>query len=295
MRRGRRLPGPERLIGLHTGIVGGLSNSIREAIRIGCTTWQIFSRNPRGWATRPLGIEEVAEFRRARAESALGPCLIHACYLINLATTDPELRRKSIAAFREELERGLAIGADYLVVHPGSGGGLSREVAISNCIAGIASATSGIEDQLVRANFRILIENTAGQGNQIGRTFAEVAAILEGISDVPAGMCLDTAHAFAAGHDWREVRTSHQAFSTIDETVGLHNVHAVHFNDSKVPLGSGVDRHWHIGEGLIGSEGLRNVINHPSLRTVPFILETPRESELVDRTNLDITFGLALA
>jgi deoxyribonuclease-4 len=273
-------------LGVHTGIGGGLHRSIAEATGKGCQTWQIFSRNPRGWTARPLTEEEIGLFRRHRQESGLDPCIIHACYLINLAAPAPEMRAKSITAFRDEIERGLAIGANYLVVHPGSGRGSSSEQAIENCASAIQSAAAGLEDRMRSSDFQILIENTAGQGDQIGRSFEQVRDILAFCPDLPMGMCLDTAHSFAAGYDWRDEQTTKRAMSLLGRTVGFDKVKAVHFNDSKVAFNSQVDRHWHIGRGEIGDEGLARVLNHPKLRRLPFILETPQDDQSDDLANL---------
>ncbi len=273
-------------LGVHAGIAGGLHRSIEEAREKGCLTWQIFSRNPRGWTARPLSDEEIARFREARADSGLDPCIIHSCYLINLAAPDPEIRAKSIAAFRDEVERGLAIGADHLVLHPGSGRGASAEQAIENCVSALHAAVRGLEAQMSAAGFHVLIENTAGQGDQIGRTFEQVRDILDGCPDLPMGMCLDTAHSFAAGYDWRDEAATAAAMARLDATVGFDKVRAVHFNDSKAAFNSRVDRHWHIGAGEIGAVGLARVLNHPGLRDLPFILETPQDEQADDRKNL---------
>lgn len=273
-------------LGLHTGIGGGIQNSIKTAVERGCQTWQIFSRNPRGWTARPLTIEEIGLFRQARRESGLDPCVIHACYLINLAAPSPEIREKSIAAFRDEVERGLAIGADFLVVHPGSGRGAPPDEAIANCASAIHEAVAGLEERVRRAGFSILIENTAGQGGQIGRSFEEVRDILELCRDLPMGMCLDTAHSFAAGYDWRDQTATRRALTLLDRTVGFNQVKAVHFNDSKSAFNSLVDRHWHIGQGEIGPDGLSRILNHPKLRKLPFILETPQQHQNDDLKNL---------
>jgi deoxyribonuclease-4 len=280
-------------LGLHTGIAGGLHRSIEEALTKDCVTWQIFSRNPRGWVARPLDQAEIAAFREARSAAGLDPCLIHSCYLINLATAAPEVRAKSIAAFRDELERGLLIGADYLVLHPGSARGASADEAIASCTAAIHEAAAGLEERLHRSNLTILIENLAGQGEQIGRTFEQVRDLIELCPDLPVGMCLDTAHSFAAGYDWRDGRAARRAFQSLDQTVGFDRVKAIHFNDSKAAFKSLVDRHWHIGEGEIGASGLARVINHPRLRHLPFILETPRRDHADDRRNLAAARGLS--
>lgn len=287
MRKTASVASSKRLLGLHTGIAGGLHRSISEASLRGCSTWQIFSRNPRGWKTRPLTNDEIRRFREARLVAGLNPCIIHACYLINLATRNTEIRTKSITAFRDEIDRGLAIGADSIVVHPGSGGSASTDDSIAAVGEAIELAVSGLEDRIEKAGFQILIENTAGQGNQIGRSFEQIGDIIASVPRLHMGMCLDTAHSFAVGYDWRSKEGSDAAFELLETSVGLKNVRAVHFNDSKVPLGSQVDRHWHIGRGMIGGEGLAHVINHPGLRHVPFILETPRDDQDSDENNLE--------
>lgn len=273
-------------LGVHTGIGGGIHNSIKEAVAKGCQAWQIFSRNPHGWAARSLTEEEINLFRHARGEAGLNPCIIHSCYLINLAASAPEMRAKSIAAFRDEIARGLAIGADCLVVHPGSGRGAPVAQAIENCALAIREAARGWEEAMWQAGFHILIENTAGQGEQIGRSFEQVRDIIALCADLPIGMCLDTAHSFAAGYDWRDEQATARAMTTLGQTVGFAKVKAVHFNDSKAAFGSRVDRHWHIGAGEIGAIGLARVINHPQLRALPFILETPQDDQSDDMRNL---------
>jgi deoxyribonuclease IV len=282
--------------GIHAPIAAGLHRSILDAAAKGCRAWQIFSRNPRGWAARPLAADEIELFRRTREECGLGPCVIHACYLINLATGAPDVRAKSVAAFRDEVERGMLLGAECLVVHPGSrggrdsGSGASVDEAIENCACAIDEATRGLADEMRRAGLMILIENTAGQGGQIGRSFEEVCDIIARCEakspGLNVGMCLDTAHSFAAGYDWRDARAARRAFNALGATVGFERVKAVHFNDSKAAFASQVDRHWHIGLGAIGSEGLARVLNHPRLRGLPFILETPQDDERDDAANL---------
>ena len=281
----------QRLIGVHTAIAGGLHNSITEARTKNCNTWQIFSRNPRGWTARPLGSEEIEHFHRVRSTADIGPCVIHACYLINLASSVPELRQKSIAAFHDEIERALVLGADYLVLHPGSAGTAGPDQAIAGCAAAIREAANGLIRKMTGSRLEILIENTAGQGNQIGKSFEQVALLIKSLDGIPVGMCLDTAHSFAAGYDWRKPKAASAAFNLLDETVGFERVKVVHFNDSKAVFGSQVDRHWHIGQGEIGPTGLARVLNHPRLKVVPFILETPKEGD-ADVINLAATRAL---
>jgi deoxyribonuclease IV len=280
-------------LGLHTGIAGGIHRSIEQAKTKGCQTWQIFSRNPRGWTARPLAETEIELFRAERVAAGLDPCVVHSCYLINMAAPDEEVRAKSIAAFRDEIERSLAIGADYLVIHPGSARGASTAEAIATCANSFHAAAAGLERAMSDGGLRILIENTAGQGEQIGRTFGQVREILDLCPDLPMGMCLDTAHSFAAGYDWRDELAAAEAFDELDRTVGFDNVCVVHFNDSKATFQSRVDRHWHIGAGEIGAAGLARVLNHPRLADCSFILETPQDEPGDDLRNLTAARALA--
>jgi deoxyribonuclease-4 len=269
-------------VGLHTGIAGGLHNALLKAQSLGADTVQIFSRNPRGWKARPLGADEVEQFKRVRAETGVGPVAVHANYLINLAAADLSIREKSVASFREEVERGLQLGADFLVVHPGSARGACEEDAIRTCAESINSACEG----LALGGFRILLENTAGQGECIGHRFEhlrEIRGMCEGLN---LGVCLDTAHAFTAGYDIREREGLEAALDSLDSNVRLTNVLAIHFNDSRAEYNSRVDRHWHIGQGHIGAEAMRRVAANPRLAHAAFLLETPSDETCDDACNL---------
>ncbi|MDT5270453.1 MAG: deoxyribonuclease [Acidobacteriota bacterium] len=270
-------------IGLHTGIAGGLHNALLKAQALGADTVQIFSRNPRGWKARPLEDEEVEQFKRVRVETGVSPVVIHANYLINLAAADAGIREKSIASFREEVERGLALGADYLVVHPGSARGACEEDAIRTCAESLKAACAGLELN----SFRILLENTAGQGECIGHRFEHLRQIAEQCPELNLGVCLDTAHAFTAGYDLRDEDGLSAALDSLDANVKLENVRAVHFNDSKAAYNSRVDRHWHLGQGHIGAEALRRVASHPRLAHAAFLLETPADETCDDACNLE--------
>jgi deoxyribonuclease IV len=269
-------------IGLHTGIAGGLHNALLKAQSLGADTVQIFSRNPRGWQARPLAPEEVEQFKRVREETCVSPVVIHANYLINLAAADASVRAKSIASFREEVERGLALGADYLVVHPGSARGACEADAIRTCADSLKAACDGLE----LGDFRILLENTAGQGECIGHRFEHLREIAEQCPALNLGVCLDTAHAFTAGYDIRDEDGLAAALDSLDANVKLENVLAVHFNDSKAAYNSRVDRHWHIGHGHIGAEALGRVASHPRLAHAAFLLETPSDETCDDACNL---------
>jgi deoxyribonuclease-4 len=276
-------PGGQRpKIGLHAPIAGGLQNALLKAKELGCETVQIFSRNPRGWKARPLTVEEVERFRAVRRETQLSPVVIHANYLINLAAADETIREKSRDSFREEVERGLLLGADYLVVHPGSARGACEADALRTCAESLRLACDGLD----LGEFRILLENTAGQGECIGHRFEHLRELIAACPALNLGVCLDTAHAFTAGYDIRDEDGLTATFEALDSNVGLNNVRAVHFNDSKVEYNSRVDRHWHIGLGHIGREALARVARHPQLAHAAFLLETPQDETGDDRRNL---------
>jgi deoxyribonuclease-4 len=229
-------------------------------------------------------------FRAAREKHRLSPVVIHDNYLINLAASDVLIREKSIAAFRKEIERALGLGADYLVTHPGSARGASPAQAIATCIESLKQAASGLRlDGLM-----ILIENTAGQGSAIGRTFEEVAEIIGGAEcDLPVGACIDTAHCFEAGYPIHTYAGLGFTVKHLDSTVGLSKVRVIHANDSKTPYGSQVDRHEHIGKGKIGALAFGRIVRHPKLREIPFICETPIDRPGDDKRNLRMMRKLA--
>ena len=240
------------LIGFHAPIAGGLQNALLKARSLDCETVQIFSRNPRGWMARALTDEEVERFRAVRAETNISPVVIHCNYLVNLAAANPEILEKSRASFREEVERGIQLGADYLVVHPGSAKGSCEADGIRTCAESLRIACDGLNLD----SFRILLENTAGQGECIGHRFEHLGEIIEACPDLNLGVCLDTAHAFTAGYDIRDEDGLKATMESLERNVGTKHVRAVHFNDSKAEYNSRVDRHWHIGLGHIGRDAL---------------------------------------
>jgi deoxyribonuclease-4 len=277
-------------VGVHTSIAGGLENAAHRAKKIGCDTFQMFSANPRGWRGRDPTPEECERFRETCVAYGLSPVVIHDNYLINLASADSFIRERSIAAFRKELERAMALGADYLVTHPGSAKGSAATQGIKACIDSVRQAANGLKLD----GLRILIENTAGQGSVIGRTFEEVAEIIGGTEkDLPMGVCIDTAHSFEAGYAVHTQAGLAQAVKSLDSAVGLENVLVIHANDSKTAFGSNADRHEHIGKGRIGKEGFRRIVRHPKLRTIPFICETPIDKPGDDKRNLRMMRTLA--
>jgi deoxyribonuclease IV len=258
-------------IGFHASITGGLHKALLSAKELNCQTVQIFSRNPRGWQAKPLSEEDILHFKATRRLTKISPVVIHANYLINLSAADPVVLEKSRASFREELERGIALGADYLVVHPGSARGGSEAEGIATTAVSLKVTTRNLD----LGKFRILLENTAGQGECIGHRFEHLRDLMDACVDIRLGVCLDTAHTFTAGYDIREEEGLEATIQVMKRTVGTRNIRAVHFNDSRAVYNSRVDRHWHIGQGHIGAEALRRVARHPQLRQAAFILETP--------------------
>jgi deoxyribonuclease-4 len=279
-------------IGLHTSISGSYVNALESARKLGANALQIFSASPRMWqgATVRIPEKDAKEFRARRQELGLGPLVIHANYLVNLAATQPMLRTRSIQAFYEELVRGVVLGADYLVVHPGARGEAPIESAISSIIESVKQAARRVP----MGHMRILIENTAGMGSAVGARLEEVGAIIKGLGALGVGACLDTAHLFSAGYDIRRMDGLEQTIDTIDRTIRLENVPVFHVNDSKIALGGKVDRHEHIGKGKIGAEAIGRILRHPRLGPVPpeglagraFLLETPIDDPGDDRKNV---------
>ncbi|MGD1211971.1 MAG: deoxyribonuclease IV [Candidatus Acidiferrales bacterium] len=271
-------------IGIHTSIAGDISGSLDIAHGLGANALQIFSSSPRMWGggSSRISEAEAARFRERRRELGLGPLVIHGNYLINLASPNPVLRTQSVQAFHQEIVRANALGADYLVAHPGSRQGSASGSALAAIAQGIKQAVRGLK----LGELQILLENTAGQGSSLGSRFEELKAILDACPELPLGVCIDTAHLFAAGWDIRTAEGLETALRDIDRTVGLDRVGVVHVNDSKTPLGSRVDRHEHIGKGKIGLEGFRRVLNHPLLATCAFILETPIDKPGDDKRNV---------
>ena len=270
-------------VGVHTSIAGGVENAAREARRTGCDTFQMFSANPRGWKALEPMPESCERFREARTRYGQSPLVVHDNYLINLASADVRIRALSIAAFRREMIRAVSLGADYLVTHPGSAKGTTTSRALKTSAESLCRAAK----ELQLNGLSILIENTAGQGRTLGRTFEEVAEIIAGArGDLPIGACIDTAHCFAAGYAIHTKEGLEQTLRQLDSTIGLVNVRVIHANDSKAALGSHVDRHQHIGKGEIGVEAFGRIVRHPRLRSLPFICETPVDRPGDDKRNL---------
>lgn len=258
-----------------------------KAGELGANTFQIFSSSPRMWRYSPVDPQQVRLLQRARERFDLDPLVIHASYLINLGSSDAALQAKSVEAFRTEIERAIAIGANYLVVHPGNYKGCSCvEEGISAVVNGLTQAAKGLKSK----TFEILLENTVGAGCSIGGKLQEIAAIGHLASKniaIPVRYCIDTCHCFCSGYNIATEEGLRDTVRTIDKLLGIDNVRVIHTNDSKTRFDSHVDRHENIGEGHIGIEGFRRVLNHPKLRGKAFILETPVDAEGDDRRNLE--------
>ncbi len=279
-------------IGIHTSISGGYSNALDSAHKLGCNALQIFSASPRMWAGGPSRIPEVdaTAFRARRQELGLGPLVIHANYLINLAAQQPMLRTRSIQAFHDELVRGIALGADFVVVHPGACGECKPDQAVRLAIESVKQASKN----LPATSLRILLENTAGMGTALGTRLEEIGEMLNALQSLQVGACLDTAHLFAAGYDIKSETGLASTLEVIDRVIGLERVPVFHVNDSKIPLAGHVDRHEHIGKGKIGAQAFRRFLTHPRLSAAApeglpgraFIAETPIDDPGDDRRNV---------
>jgi len=275
-----------RRIGIHTSTAGGVHNAAERAYRIGCNTLQIFSSSPRQWAPYDLSYPLCEEMLRLRAKYDLKPLVIHTNYLVNLASANQLFLKKSIEAFRGEVERALAVCADYLVLHPGSFRGADREAGLVQTSAAIAAATRGLD--LAQNGLTILIENTAGAEFSLGGSFEQVAEVigrLEGI--IPIAACIDTCHTHVAGYDIVSQEGIYQTLSHLDATIGLNNVKVIHCNDAKAARGSKLDRHQQIGKGTIGKKAFRVLLNDLRLAHAAFIAETPIDKPGDDRRNVE--------
>jgi deoxyribonuclease IV len=280
-----------RRIGIHTSTAGGVQLAAERAYRLGCNTFQIFSSSPRQWKPYLLSRSQSDEMRSLRKKYGIKPLVIHTNYLVNLAGTNPEFHAKSIEAFRAELERALTLGAEYLVLHPGSFRGSSREEGLDRVAAAIRESANGLD--LKAGNLAILIENTAGAEYSLGSSFEQVGELLAKLRGlVPVGACIDTCHTHVAGYDIVSESGLHETLAQLDATVGLKNVAVWHCNDAKATRGSKLDRHQHIGKGQIGLEPFRRLLNDPRTAHAAFIAETPIDEPGDDVRNVEMLKSL---
>lgn len=260
------------LAGAHVSIAGGIFRAFERGAALGCRAIQIFLKNSNQWKGKPLTDEDCSLFIEARTASAIHPVVAHDSYLINLASPDRELSRKSLDAFVDEMRRANRLRVQFLVMHPGAHMGAGESAGIDRISRALRRALEEVEPPVM-----ILLENTAGQGSCLGHRFEHLAAIIEGLGGSDRiGVCLDTCHLFAAGYDIRTVGAYQETMREFDRLIGLQRIRIVHVNDSKKELGSRVDRHFHIGQGCIGVEAFRLLLNDPRFEGVPKILETPK-------------------
>jgi deoxyribonuclease IV len=276
--------------GAHMSVSGGLHTAFARGEAVGCRTMQIFSKNERQWNAKPLDDEAIQKFKAEQERTGIGPLIVHDSYLINLASPKDDLWEKSIAAFAHELERCQQLGIPYLVTHPGAHTG-------SGCDAGLqreAEALNRLLAEGVGGDTMVLLETTAGQGTCLGGRFEELAWLLEHVSyPERIGVCVDTCHIFAAGYDFRTPEGYAAVFDRLISLIGSDRIKAFHLNDSKGQLGSHLDRHTAIGEGEIGVEGFRLLVNDPRFMELPMVIETPKEpDESADIRNLTLLRSL---
>jgi len=258
-------------IGAHVSIAGGISKAVERQVDIGGTCGQIFTHSPQTWRQPEIELEEGRAFREETAEYLEGPWVIHASYLVNLATPKEKLREKSIRSMQRDLEAAALLGIPYVNVHLGAHTGAGEE-------RGLENAARALDQLQVPDGVHILVESDAGSGTKLGDRFEHLAEVLR-LSDQELFVCIDTAHVFVAGYDLATPDAVNKTIRTFDEVVGLENLKAIHLNDAKRGCGTHIDRHAHIGEGQIGEAGMRRIINHPALRELPYVLETPNGKE----------------
>jgi len=274
-------------IGVHLGTAGGASNAVERAREIGANTFQIFSSSPRMWRAPKVDPAQAERMRTLRAKLDVGPLVIHTSYLVNVCSQSSEIREKSVAAFRGEIERALAWGAEYLVLHPGSWKGLTRDEGLKLAADSIERAMDGLPWQ--GSGFHILIENTAGAEFSLGGGFEQVAELVERLKHhAPAAVCLDTCHTHVAGYDLVSDKGYQETMKQAGATVGFDAVRVWHCNDAKVERGSKLDRHEHIGEGTMGLEPFRRLLNDARFDHCSFIAETPVDEEGNEERNVRV-------
>jgi deoxyribonuclease-4 len=278
-------------IGVHLGTTGGASNAVERAVEIGANTFQIFSSSPRMWRAPKVDPKQAARMRELRAALDVGPLVIHTSYLVNVCSQNEEVREKSVGAFRGEIERALALGAEYLVLHPGSWKGLTRDEGLVLAAESITRAIDGLPWQ--GTAFSILIENTAGAEFSLGGSFEQVAELVERLrATAPVNVCLDTCHTHVAGYDLVSPEGYEETMAKIAATIGFDAVKVWHCNDAKAARGSKLDRHEHIGEGTMGLEPFRRLLNDPRFAHSAFVAETPVDEPADEERNVRVLKGL---
>ena len=272
-------------IGVHLGTAGGPSNAVLRAREIGANTVQIFSSSPRMWRAAAIDPEQAERLHEFRTKHDIAPLVIHTSYLINICSQTEPVRENSVAGFRGEVERALMLGADYLVLHPGSWKGLSRHQGLKLAAESIERAIDGLPWQ--STSFTILIENTAGSECSLGGSFDQVAELVMLLrTHAPVAVCLDTCHTHVAGYDIVSDEGYEETMIQIEATVGFDAVRVWHCNDAKCARGSKLDRHEHVGKGTIGKEPFRRLLNDARFAHCAFIAETPVDDDGDERSNV---------
>ena len=256
-------------VGAHVSIAGGVDNAVENQLEIGGNCGQIFTHSPQVWQDPNIGDEEAAAFRDGTGANLDGPWVIHSSYLVNLCTPKDDLRKKSIDSMQKELDAAAKLDIPYVNVHLGAHTGAGVE-------GGLDNAASALDELEVPDDVTILVESDAGSGTKLGGQFEHLAAV-RSRSNQDLGVCLDTAHAFAAGYDLSTPEAVEETVAEFDDVVGLEHLECIHLNDSKHACGTNKDEHAHVGEGEIGEDGMRAFVNHPDLADVPLVLETPTE------------------
>ncbi len=275
-------------VGVHVSIAGSIDKAVDRAMEKGCDTFQIFSRNPRGWRYKALRDAEVEEFIRKVEHSGISPAVVHMPYLPNLAAPDDEVYKRSIASLIEELRRCSSLHIPYLVTHLGSHRGYGKAKGYRQVVNAINTAFSEVDNEVM-----LLLENTAGTKNSMGGTFEDIEHIIEGIEQVDRiGICFDTCHAFVAGYELRTEKSLKATIQHFDAVIGLERLKLIHLNDSKGGLNSRLDRHEHIGLGYIGESGFRVILSEEHIRKLPMILETPVDARRGDIENIRVVRAL---
>ena len=278
-------------IGVHLGTAGGASNAVEKAREIGANTFQFFSSSPRMWKAPKVDPKQAERMRTLRAALDVNPVVIHTSYLVNVCSQTDTVRENSIAAFRGEIERALTFGADYLVLHPGSWKGLSRDEGLRLAAESITRAIDGLAWQ--GTGFHILIENTAGAEFSLGGSFEQVGELVELLKTcAPVGVCLDTCHCHVAGYDLVSDEGYAQTMDLIEKTIGFDAVRVWHCNDAKAARGSKLDRHEHIGQGTMGVEPFRRILNDARFAHAAFIAETPVDEPGDEERNVRVLKSL---
>ena len=282
----------KKRIGVHVGTGGGVWTAVERAVAAGANTFQIFSASPRMWKASPVKAADAAKMMDLRAKHDVGPVAVHASYLINVCSQTESVRTNSVAAFRGEVERALALGAEFRVLHPGSWKGLTRDEGLRLAAESIEKAIEGID--FTGKNFRILIENTAGAEFSLGGKLEQVAELVETLrACAPVAVCLDTCHVHVAGYDIVSPDGYVETMKLVESTVGFEAVKVWHSNDAKAAMGSKLDRHEHIGEGTIGAEAFRRLLHDKRFAHAAFIAETPVDAPGDEARNVGVLRTLA--